>query len=146
MSPTAKPLLAFTMKQIPTKLHQFLSSTCSFRNFVQTDTDRQCRKQYLLAAGVHVTHVIMPKQNNTNPKQRLQKTARLCKTKPVKTKATSRCFTSGEETEWAYCTTCAFKAAKYKICQILAWVSEWVSSFLTAHQHIEGHFSAIPWC
>jgi len=23
---------------------------------------------------------------------------------------------------------------------------EWVSSFLTAHQHIEGHFSAIPWC
>jgi len=25
-------------------------------------------------------------------------------------------------------------------------VSEWVSSFLTAHQHIEGHFSAIPWC
>ena len=26
------------------------------------------------------------------------------------------------------------------------WVSEWVSSFLTAHQHVIGYFSALQWC
>ena len=29
---------------------------------------------------------------------------------------------------------------------LTGWVSEWVSSFLTAHQHIIGYFSALQWC
>jgi len=56
-----QPLLAFTMRHIPTKLHQFLIG--SFQDFVRTDehTDRQtdrCRKkQYLLAACTQVISI-----------------------------------------------------------------------------------------
>jgi len=37
---------------------------------------------------------------------------------------------------------------KYKTDKPLLYTvySEWVSSFLTAHQHIIGYFSALQWC
>jgi len=45
-----EPLLAFTVRHIPSKLHQF--PTSSFWDFVRTDaqTDRRGQKQYLLTA------------------------------------------------------------------------------------------------
>jgi len=53
------------MVHIPTKLHQFLIS--SFRDFVRTDTqtDRRCQKQHLLAAWVHITTVKHCKLSHT---------------------------------------------------------------------------------
>jgi len=60
----SKTLLVFSMRHIPTKLHQFLIS--SFQDFVDRCTNRCHQKQYLLIAWAQVTRLPLNKMWTTH--------------------------------------------------------------------------------